>query len=141
MKEILNNALEQLKFARIHVNSRSFRKQISLFEIDDSKDVEFNGSKSAGAYHGIIGQIDPSPSDSNWPPIYATAKCVNFWVKHGPNWMFWWGQITPTKWGRIKATNGVQLQRFFQCCSKYLVYRWATKVMQNAKNDEKWPLV
>jgi hypothetical protein len=51
MKEILNNALEQLKFARIHVNSRSFRKQISLFEIDDSKDIEFNGSKSAGAYH------------------------------------------------------------------------------------------
>jgi hypothetical protein len=50
MKELLNNALEQLKIAKIHVNPRSLRKQISLFEIDDSQDVEFNGSKSAGAY-------------------------------------------------------------------------------------------
>jgi len=51
MKELLNNALAQLKIARIQVTSRSFRKQISLFEIDDSQDIEFNGSKSAGAYH------------------------------------------------------------------------------------------
>ena len=50
MKKLLNNALEQLKIAKIHVNPRSLRKQISLFEIDDSQDVEFNGSKSAGAY-------------------------------------------------------------------------------------------
>ena len=50
MKELLNNALEQLKIARIHVNPRSLRKQISLFEIDDSHDVEFNGSKSTGTY-------------------------------------------------------------------------------------------
>jgi hypothetical protein len=50
MKELLNNALEQLKIAKIHVNPRSLRKQISLFEIDDSQDVEFNGSKSACAY-------------------------------------------------------------------------------------------
>jgi len=39
-----------LKIAKIHVNPRSLRKQISLFEIDDSQDVEFNGSKSASAY-------------------------------------------------------------------------------------------
>lgn len=50
MKELLNNALAQLRIAKIHVNPRSLRKQISLFEIDDSQDVEFNGSKSAGAY-------------------------------------------------------------------------------------------
>ena len=50
MKELLNNALEQLKIARIHVNPRSLRKQISLFEIEDSHDVEFNGSKSTGTY-------------------------------------------------------------------------------------------
>jgi hypothetical protein len=51
MKELLNNALEQLKFARIHVNPRSSRKQISLFEIEDSQDLEFNGSKTIGTYH------------------------------------------------------------------------------------------
>ena len=50
MKELLNNALEQLKIAKIHVNPRSLRKQISLFEVDDSHDVEFNGSKSTGTY-------------------------------------------------------------------------------------------
>ncbi len=51
MKELLNNALAQLKIARITINPRSLRKQISLFDIDDSQDVEFNGSKTAGAYH------------------------------------------------------------------------------------------
>ena len=51
MKELLNNALEQLKIARIHVNPRSLRKQISLFEIDDSQEVEFNGLKSTVTYH------------------------------------------------------------------------------------------
>jgi len=50
MKELLNNALEQLKIARINVTTRSFRKQISLFDIDDSQDVEFNGSKSTVTY-------------------------------------------------------------------------------------------
>jgi len=51
MKELLNNALAQLKIARITVNPRSFRKQISLFEIDDSQEVEFNGLKSTVTYH------------------------------------------------------------------------------------------
>lgn len=51
MKELLNNALAQLKIARITINPRSLRKQISLFDVDDSQDVEFNGSKTAGAYH------------------------------------------------------------------------------------------
>lgn len=51
MKELLNNVLEQLKIARINVNTRSFRKQITLFEMDDSQDVEFNGSKSPVGYH------------------------------------------------------------------------------------------
>ena len=51
MKESLNNALAQLKIARITVNPRSFRKQISLFEIDDSQEVEFNGLKSTVTYH------------------------------------------------------------------------------------------
>ncbi len=51
MKVLLNNALAQLKIARINVNSRSFRKQISLFEFEDSQEVEFNGSKSPFIYH------------------------------------------------------------------------------------------
>ena len=51
MKKLLNNALEQLKIARINVNTRSFRKQITLFDMDDSQDVEFNGSKSPIGYH------------------------------------------------------------------------------------------
>jgi hypothetical protein len=54
MKELLNNVLEQLKIARINVNPRSFRKQISLFEIDDSQEVEFNGLKSTVTYHEYL---------------------------------------------------------------------------------------
>ena len=48
------------------------------------------------------------------PPTYATVKYVNFWVKHGPNWLFWWGQFTPTKWSKFAPTNRGQFQRFFQ---------------------------
>jgi hypothetical protein len=51
MKELLNNALEQLKIARISLNTRSFRKQFTLFDLDDSQDVEFNGAKSPVSYH------------------------------------------------------------------------------------------
>jgi hypothetical protein len=51
MKELLNNALEQLKIARVTINPRSLRKQISLFETDDSQEVEFNGSKTPSGYH------------------------------------------------------------------------------------------
>jgi hypothetical protein len=51
MKEILNKALMQLKIAQVTIHPKSFKKQISLFEIDDSQDVEFNGSKSPGSYH------------------------------------------------------------------------------------------
>ncbi|MFM6945616.1 MAG: hypothetical protein ACKOWW_00590 [Flavobacteriales bacterium] len=51
MKELLNEALEQLKIARVTINHRSLKRQISLFEYDDSIDVEFNGSKSPGSYH------------------------------------------------------------------------------------------
>jgi hypothetical protein len=51
MKEILNKALMQLKIAQVTIHPKSFKKQISLFEIDDSPEVEFNGSKSPGSYH------------------------------------------------------------------------------------------
>jgi hypothetical protein len=51
MKELLNNVLAQLRIARINVNPRSLRKQITLFEIDDSQEVEFNGLKSTVTYH------------------------------------------------------------------------------------------
>jgi hypothetical protein len=51
MKELLNKALDQLKIARINVNTRSFRKQITLFDMDDSQDVEFNGAKTPASYH------------------------------------------------------------------------------------------
>lgn len=36
MKELLNKALDQLKIAKVTINPRSLKKQISLFEIDDS---------------------------------------------------------------------------------------------------------
>jgi hypothetical protein len=54
MKELLNNALAQLRIARINVNPRSLRKQITLFEIDDSQEVEFNGLKSTVTYHEYL---------------------------------------------------------------------------------------
>jgi len=51
MKELLNKALDQLKIAKVTINPRSLRKQISLFETDDSQEVEFNGSKTPSGYH------------------------------------------------------------------------------------------
>jgi len=51
MKELLNKALDQLKIAKVIINPRSLKKQISLFEIDDSQEVEFNGSKTPSSYH------------------------------------------------------------------------------------------
>lgn len=51
MKELLNKALDQLKIAKVTINPRSLKKQISLFEIDDSQEVEFNGSKTLSSYH------------------------------------------------------------------------------------------
>ena len=51
MKELLNEALEQLKIARVTINQRSLKRQISLFEYDDSIELEFNGSKSPGSFH------------------------------------------------------------------------------------------
>jgi hypothetical protein len=51
MKELLNKALDQLKIAKVTINPRSLKKQISLFEIDDSQEVEFNGSKTPSSYH------------------------------------------------------------------------------------------
>lgn len=51
MKELLNKALDQLKIAKVTINPRSLKKQISLFEIDDSLEVEFNGSKTPSSYH------------------------------------------------------------------------------------------
>ncbi len=54
MNKLLNNALAQLRIARINVNPRSLRKQITLFEIDDSQEVEFNGLKSTVTYHEYL---------------------------------------------------------------------------------------
>jgi hypothetical protein len=51
MKELLNKALDQLRIAKVTINPRSLKKQISLFEIDDSLEVEFNGSKTPSSYH------------------------------------------------------------------------------------------
>jgi hypothetical protein len=51
MKELLNKALDQLKIAKVTINPRSLKKQISLFEIDDSQEVEFNDSKTPSSYH------------------------------------------------------------------------------------------
>jgi hypothetical protein len=51
MKELLNKALDQLKIAKVTINPRSLKKQISLFEIDDSQEVEFNGSRTPSSYH------------------------------------------------------------------------------------------
>jgi hypothetical protein len=49
MKEKLTVVLEQLKTAKIQVSQRTLRKQVSLFEFDDSHEIEFNGYKSIPA--------------------------------------------------------------------------------------------
>ena len=46
MKEKLAVVLEQLKTAKIQVSQRTLRKQVNLFEYDDSPDIEFNGHRS-----------------------------------------------------------------------------------------------
>ena len=46
MKENLTVVLEQLKTARIQVGRRTLRKQVNLFEFDDSHEIEFNGHHS-----------------------------------------------------------------------------------------------
>ena len=49
MKENLTVVLEQLKTARIQVSRRTLRKQINLFEFDDSHEIEFNGHHSTNS--------------------------------------------------------------------------------------------
>lgn len=49
MKEKLTVVLEQLKIAKIQVSQRTLRKQVNLFEYDDSHEIEFNGHKSISA--------------------------------------------------------------------------------------------
>jgi hypothetical protein len=46
MKENLTVVLEQLKTARIQVGRRTLRKQVNLFEFDNSHEIEFNGHHS-----------------------------------------------------------------------------------------------
>ena len=50
MNQILNNALEQAKMARIQVFPRSARRQTSLFVDDMTSDISFNGFTNASAY-------------------------------------------------------------------------------------------
>jgi hypothetical protein len=54
MKELLNNALEQLKQADIFIGKHKHRKQVSLFEVEDLPDIEFNGCKSLPIYQEKI---------------------------------------------------------------------------------------
>jgi capsid protein len=64
MKELLNKALEQLKIARVTINPRSLKKQISLFEIEDSQEVEFNGSKTPSKYLPCKQLVDQMMNES-----------------------------------------------------------------------------
>ena len=47
-------------------------------------------------------------------------------VQHGAGWCKFFSYV---------------LKLLLTCCSKYLAYRWATKWVQNAQNDENWQLV
>lgn len=49
MKEKLAVVLEQLKKAKIQVSRRTLRMQVSLFDYDDSNEIEFNGHRSISA--------------------------------------------------------------------------------------------
>ncbi len=50
MKEKLAVVLEQLKTAKIQVSNKTLRKQVTLFEYDDSHEIEFNGYRSIPAF-------------------------------------------------------------------------------------------
>ena len=50
MNQILNNALEQARMAKIQVFPRSARRQTSLFDDDMTSDISFNGFTNASAY-------------------------------------------------------------------------------------------
>jgi hypothetical protein len=54
MRELLNNAFEQLKLADITISKKSIRKQVSLFDVENSPDIEFNGCKSISSYQDKI---------------------------------------------------------------------------------------
>lgn len=54
MKELLNNALEQLKHANVTIGKQTYRKQVSLFDVEDLPDIEFNGCKSLSIYQEKI---------------------------------------------------------------------------------------
>ena len=54
MKELLNNALEQLKKADVLIGKHTVRKQVSLFDIEDVPEIEFNGCKSLSLYQDMI---------------------------------------------------------------------------------------
>jgi hypothetical protein len=50
MNQILNNALEQARMAKVQVFPRSARRQSSLFDDDMTSDISFNGFTNASAY-------------------------------------------------------------------------------------------
>ena len=54
MKENLTVVLEQLKTAKIQVSRRTLRKQINLFEFDDSHEIEFNGHQSTNSLEDYL---------------------------------------------------------------------------------------
>jgi hypothetical protein len=54
MKENLTVVLEQLKTARIQVGRQALRKQINLFDFDDSPEIEFNGHQSTGSLEDYL---------------------------------------------------------------------------------------
>ena len=62
MNQILNNALEQARMAKVQVFPRSARRQTSLFDDDIISDISFNGYTNLAAYqHHLDG-------------FYATCK-------------------------------------------------------------------
>ena len=50
MQEKLAVALEQLKSAKVQMTHRTLRRQVSLFEFEESQEIEFNGHRSIGSY-------------------------------------------------------------------------------------------
>lgn len=54
MKELLNNALEQLKQADVFIGKQTYRKQVSLFDVEDVPEIAFNGCKTLSMYQDKI---------------------------------------------------------------------------------------
>jgi hypothetical protein len=54
MKNLLINIFDQLTKAEVCVNKKTARRQISLFEFENSPDLEFNGCKTLSDYQSNI---------------------------------------------------------------------------------------